>query len=114
MDRDGPYRHAPWHELAGVAGAGSLQTRSAWRRSLRLPRQERQVDQDSLARWPGHVAVRKAARARPLHLAAGDGWRHFDLDVTTCLHAGRNRLAQSGTLLAAIGCRLSATYRLIR
>ena len=35
------------------------------------------------------------------------------VDVTACLHAGRNRLAQPGTNLAAIGGGLSATYRLI-
>jgi IS66 Orf2 like protein len=64
------------------------------------------VDQDSLARWARHVPVRKAARARPFHLAAGDGRRHFDLDVATRLHVGWNRLAQPSTNLAAIGGRL--------
>src|ERR1700756_186470 len=48
----------------------------------------------------------QAAGARPLHLAASDGRRHFDLDVTTCLHVGWNRLAQPSTNLAAIGGRL--------
>ena len=47
----------------------ALQARSSRRRSLRVPRQERQADQDSLARWHRHVALRQAAGARPLHLA---------------------------------------------
>src|SRR6516225_8169463 len=45
MDRDGPYRHAPWHELAGVAGSGSLQARCSRRRSLRISRAQRLADQ---------------------------------------------------------------------
>ena len=47
----------------------ALQARSARRRSLRVPRQERQADQDPLARRPRHVALRQAAGAWPVHLA---------------------------------------------
>lgn len=32
MDCDRPHRYASWHELAGLAGAGSLQARPARRR----------------------------------------------------------------------------------
>nr|GAJ37610.1 hypothetical 12.8 kDa protein y4hO [Bradyrhizobium sp. DOA9] len=43
VDCDRPHRYAPRHELAGLAGAGSLQARPVRRRPLCVPWQERKL-----------------------------------------------------------------------
>ena len=81
-----------------VQGAAARSTR---RRPLRVPRQERQADQDSLARWSRHVALCQASGARKVHLARGIGRRRVDLDGADGLYARRDRMEESATDLAA-------------
>ena len=59
MDRDGPYRYAPWHEWPCPAGATGAEARSARRRSLRVPGTPGQSREGALARQSGHVALRQ-------------------------------------------------------
>jgi len=51
--------------------------RNPQRQPLRVPRAARLADQGVVARRPGHVPLRQAARARPLRLAWNDYSRYF-------------------------------------
>jgi hypothetical protein len=65
--------------------------------------------EDSLARRRRAVALCQAARPGKVHLAVGEGGRRVDLAGADGLHAGRNRLAESATDVAAEERGLSAT-----
>src|SRR5271154_3087619 len=109
VDCDGPHRHASRHAGSGASGSGAVEARSARRRSLPLPRAQGRPGEDSLARRRRAVALCQAARPGKVHLAVGEGGRGVDLAGADGLHAGRNRLAESATDVAAEERGLSAT-----
>ena len=67
----------------------------------------------SLLKILWHVALCQAAREGALHMAGAEGWGGRDLDSTTCLHAGRHRLAEPAPDLAAILGGIRLTRRII-
>src|SRR5271169_1813789 len=109
VDCDGPHRHASRHAGSGASGSGAVEARSARRRSLPLPRAQGRPGEDSLARRRRAVALCQAARPGKVHLAVGEGGRRVDLAGADGLHAGRNRLEESATDVAAEERGLSAT-----
>ena len=72
---DRRHRSASRHERPGTAGTAGAGARSACRRSPCLPRQTRRVGEDPLARRARHIAVCRAAEARPFCLAVAGGRR---------------------------------------
>ena len=81
--------------------------------SVRVPWPARRPDQGAVARRPGHVPVREAAGARPLPLAVAGGRRGDDHAGAAWLSAGRHRLADAATHVAAAGGRLIAAFESI-
>src|ERR1700733_11272053 len=74
VDCDWPHRYASRHELAGLAGAGSLQARPARWRPLCVPWQERQADQDSWHDGLGtSLYAKRLERGRFLWPSSADG-----------------------------------------
>jgi hypothetical protein len=101
VDLGRSYRYALRHELVGPAHPASAAARALCRRSLRLPGQERQADQDLLVRRAGRLALRQAPREGTLRVAVDEGGRGGDHARTARLSARRDRLAPSTTHLAA-------------
>src|SRR3974390_655876 len=111
---DRPHRYAQGLRRAGAAGAGDAQAQSAQRPSVRVSWPAWRADQSAMARRPGHVSVRKAAGARPFHLAIDqcERWRGSygdDYIGTIGVFAGRDRLASAAAHVASCSCGLINT-----
>src|SRR3954454_21896436 len=91
---DRPYRYAKGLSVAGVAGAGGAQARSAERSSVLLPWSPRRSFEGDLARRPGGMPVRQAAGTGPFPVALDCRWSGDDLGGPARLSAVRHRLAQ--------------------
>ena len=103
---DGAYGHASRHAGIGAAGAGGAGARSVRGRRVRVPRPQRLTAQGALARWDGAFALRQAARAGSLRLAADDRRRGGADGRSDELPPRGDRLASLAADLAAASGRI--------
>ena len=85
---------------SGIAGPAGAEARSAWRRSVRVPRPRRLAGEADMARRDRHVALSQTAGKGALRVAVGEGWHRVADRLAAGLPARRHRLANPPIQLA--------------